>query len=119
MLLAVNRHNFKQEVLEAQELVLVNFWANWSEECKRMKRLMRQLDNVLDDGYKIVEINWDADNELAQKLQVYGTPSLLVVDSGRVVRRYSGTMDMKEFFEEIDGAAVNEIPDVIKNPNVN
>lgn len=115
MLLSVNRHNFKQEVLEAQELVLANFWTNWSEECKRMKRLMRQLDNVLDDGYKIVEINWDADSELAQKLQVYGTPSLLVFDSGKILRRYSGTMDMKEFFEEIDGASVNELPEVIRS----
>ncbi|NIR47210.1 thioredoxin family protein [candidate division KSB1 bacterium] len=100
MLLSVNRHNFREEVLESSQLVFVNFWVNWSEECKQMKMLMKKLDSELEQGCKIVEVDWEKDHKLAEKYRVFGTPSLLVFSDGELVGQYSGTLNVNEFFEE-------------------
>lgn len=100
MILLVNSHNFQKEVLDCPYLVMVNFWVNWSNECKRMRSLIKELEQQLDEHYKIVEVNWEIEKQLADKYQVYGVPSLLVFEKGKLVGRYSGTLDAKTFLKE-------------------
>lgn len=99
MLTPVDRYNFREEVLEAPHVVLVNFWVNWSEECKKMRRVMRELDQQLEHE-TIVEVNWETEKELAEQYGVIGVPTLLIFDQGDVVGRYSGTINTEEFLQE-------------------
>lgn len=100
MLQTVNRYNFEKEVLESNRPVLVNFWINGNEDCRCMRKLMRELDQQLENNYyKIVEINWGVESELAHKYGVFGTPSLLIFSKGKLINRYSGTFNVNEFLQ--------------------
>ncbi|MCG8608737.1 thioredoxin family protein [bacterium] len=101
MLVAVDRNNFEDEVLKSSHTVLVNFWVNWSEACQSMRRLMKELDLQLDDQNHIVEINWDAENELARKYNVHGVPTLLIFGQGKLIGQFSGTFSAGEFVKEM------------------
>ncbi|MFQ5638608.1 MAG: thioredoxin family protein [bacterium] len=103
MLQSVNRDNFQKEVLESSQLVFVNFWINWSEVCRAMRLLMKELDNQLNENRKLVEIDWESEKELAQKYEVYGVPSLLIFHQGQLVGRYSGMLDVEEFLDRMGG----------------
>lgn len=100
MLQSVNCNNFEKEVLESNRPVLVNFWIDGNEECHSMRKLMRELDQQLENNYKIVEINWELEAELAQKYRVFGTPSLLIFSNGKLINRYSGTLNVNEFLKD-------------------
>lgn len=100
MLLSVNRYNFQKEVLESPHLVIVNFWVSWSNECKRMRLLMKELDKQLDEDGKIVEVNWEMEKELARRYKVNGIPCFLVFNKGKLVGRYSGLLNAEEFLQK-------------------
>lgn len=100
MLQSVNRYNFEKEVLKSSRVVLVNFWLDGNDECRSMRKLMKELDLQLQDRGKIVEVNWELESELAQRYQVFGTPSLLIFSNGKLINRYSGTLNVDEFLKD-------------------
>ncbi|MFQ5709197.1 MAG: thioredoxin family protein [bacterium] len=99
MILSVNRYNFRKEVLNSKQLILVNFWTARSEECKRMRLMMRELDARKMKGCKIVEVDWEKEKELAEGYGVFGVPTLLVFDEGKLIGRYSGILRGDEFLQ--------------------
>ncbi len=99
MLLSVNQRNFQQEVLESQFLFIVNFW-DLSQECKKMRSLMQELDKELMQACKIIEINFEEEKELAERYQVYSAPSLLIFDEGELIGRHAGILNTQEFLRE-------------------
>lgn len=103
MLEAINRHNFEKEVLKSKRSVLVNFWVDGSEACQKMRKLMTELDELDNHkkSYKIVEINWHAESELASQYHVFGTPSLLIFRNGKLLSRYSGALNFEEFWQSM------------------
>ena len=84
--------DFEDQVLENSGLVLVNFWAWWSDECGRMSAVMRKVTDLLDEKDAIVQLDWDHHRGLARALEVFGVPTLLIYMKGNEVGRYSGTM---------------------------
>lgn len=96
MLQSVNYDNFRKEVLESSQVVFVNFWISRSEVCRAMRVFMKELDNQIDDNWKLVEIDWESEKELAEEYQVFGVPSLLIFHQGRLIGRYSGMLDVEE-----------------------
>lgn len=97
----VDANNFEKQVIHANDMVLVNFWAWWSYECRKMSSLMKKVDGILDEGDTIVQIDWDQQKKLAQELEVFGVPTLLIYVGGREVARYSGIMRKNELLKRI------------------
>lgn len=101
MFLTVNVNNFDERVLNAEGVVLVNVWAGWSEDCRQMSTTMRKLTNLLDEPDTIVQIDWDHQKTLANKLKVYGVPTLLIFSSGSEIGRYSGIVATGDLMTKI------------------
>lgn len=97
MLESVNRYDFEKKVLKSRRPVLVNFWVDGNEGCQKMRKLMRNLDEHSESNLRIVEINWEMERELAQRYRVFGTPCLLIFNEGKLLDRYSGTLNLEEF----------------------
>jgi len=92
MIPVVNKETFKDNVLNNHGMVLVNFWAWWNDECRNMSILMHKVVSALDEYDKIVQVDWDQQKRLAQELEVFGVPTLLIYVGGTEVARYSGSM---------------------------
>jgi thioredoxin 1 len=84
MALEVNAKDFEQEVLEAKETVLVDFWAPWCGPCRMQAPILEKFAEE-NPGIKVVKVNVDDNQELAMEYNISSIPSLLVFKNGEAV----------------------------------
>jgi thioredoxin 1 len=82
----LDEFNWKKEVLQADEPVLVDFWAAWCGPC----RMMNPTLHALARDYKVCKVNVDTNQELARVYNISSIPALLIFQGGRVAARYTG-----------------------------
>ena len=85
----IDKHNFRQEVLESEKEVLLDFWAPWCGPCRMVVPLMDQIAKERSD-IKVGKINVDEQPELASQFGVMSIPTLVVMKNGQVIRQASG-----------------------------
>ncbi len=87
------------------KLVLVDFYAPWCTYCKQMDEKTfsdPRVQQKLSSNYVLVKINGDQNPDLVQKYQVYGYPTILILDSSEnVVKNISGYQDPDTFLNLI------------------
>ncbi len=99
------RETFENDVLKHKGIVLVDFFAEWCGPCKLTSPIVEELSN--DPNYKdisFVEIDVDADNELAAQYNVLSIPTFLIFKDGQVVSQFIGARDKSGFESEIKAA---------------
>ena len=77
---------WKKEVLEAEEPVLVDFWAPWCGPCRTMDPTLESLAR----DFKVCKVNVDNNQELAAAYKASSIPLLLIFKGGKVVARHMG-----------------------------
>ena len=89
-----NNDNFENEVLGADQPVLVDFW---SEGCPPCKRLVPVIDALAEanDSAKIGKVNVSENMDLAVKFGITAVPTILVFKNGDVVERAQGYQDQE------------------------
>ena len=96
MIRVEDRNSFKERVLSTKGMLLINFWAWWSKECRTMYEIMRDMAALVDEHDAIVQIDWERQKQLVQELEIFGVPTLLLYFNGSELARYSGTMNKNE-----------------------
>ena len=89
----VNKDNFESEVLNSKETVLVDFNAEWCGPCRMLHPILEELAN---EGHKIVSINIDDEDELADKYMVSSIPCLVLFKDGKEIARSIGLKPIDE-----------------------
>ena len=75
--------NFDQEVLQAEQPVLVNFYADWCGPCKMMAPVVEEVANEA-AGVKVCKINIDENMEIAQRYGVMSIPTFIAFKNGEI-----------------------------------
>lgn len=78
------------QLINSEQLVLVDFFADWCGPCKMMPPILTEVKAECKDKVKIIKINVDANQALAAKLSVRGVPTLILFKEGKVLWRQSG-----------------------------
>lgn len=96
----LTEENFNKEVLEAEETVLVDFWAPWCGPCRMVLPIIEELADSLTD-VKIGKINVDEEMELAGRYRVMTIPTLMVFKNGQPVETSIGAKSKAEILRMI------------------
>ena len=97
--------DFEREVLQSDKLVIVDFWAEWCGPCKMIAPLLDEVARELPDKVKIVKVNVDHEQQLAQQYGIYNIPTLLFFKGGSVREQVVGTAAKKVLLEKINAHA--------------
>ena len=89
-MLSATTADFTARVLEADRLVLVDFWAPWCAPCRAMARPLEDLAEDFADVAIIVKVDVEAEPALAATYAVSALPSLALFKGGQEVARVIG-----------------------------
>jgi len=101
-IITLNEQNFKQEVLDAEQPVLVDFWAPWCAPCKMMAPILDELSAELDGKLKIGKLNTDESPSLAGNYGITGIPTLILFKNGNPEDRIVGVLPKEEIQKKIE-----------------
>ena len=93
-----SKNNFRQEVLESKQLVLLDFWTAWCGPCRMLGPILDEIAEENPD-IKIVKVNVDEEPELANEFQVISIPSLFVVKNGKIINQSSGVKPKQQILD--------------------
>ena len=81
------------EIIDSEMPVLLDFYTEWNESSTSMHPVLKDVAAAIGDKGKVIKINVDKNNELAQALRIKGLPTLMIYKSGEMVWRQSGKQD--------------------------
>ena len=102
MELKLSSENFEKEVLNSEQPVLVDFYADWCGPCKMMAPIVEGLANDLQGKVKVGKINVDEHQDLAMEYGIMSIPTLIIFKQGKEVKRLLGVRSKSELLEELE-----------------
>ncbi len=98
----VSDDNFEQEVLQASEPVLVDYWAEWCGPCKMIAPILEEVAKDYDGKLKIAKLNIDENPETPPKFGIRGIPTLMLFKGGNVEATKVGALSKSQLSAFID-----------------
>ena len=94
----INNQNI-ESILNRNQFVLIDFWAEWCGPCMMMNPMMEEFAKT-SKGICVAKINADTNKELLERFKIRGLPHLVLIKNGREIKRHAGAMtlsDLKNF----------------------
>lgn len=85
----IGKNNFHEEVINAGQTVLLDFWASWCGPCRMLSPVVEEIAAERPE-LKVGKINVDEQPELANQFQITSIPTLVVVKNGKIVHQAVG-----------------------------
>ncbi|MEA1961876.1 MAG: thioredoxin [Bacillota bacterium] len=98
----ITADNFKQEVLQADKPVLIDFWAPWCAPCKMVGPIVESLAGENDGKLVVGKVNVDENQSLAAQFGIRGIPTLTFFNEGEEVKRVIGAQSKPQLQKAID-----------------
>lgn len=99
----VTNDNFKEEVLQSDRPVLVEFFSDSCIPCKRMSPILAELDEEYNE-IKLVKLNINFSADTAKEYEVMSSPTFVFFKSGSEIKRVRGIQakdDLEDIIEEV------------------
>jgi thioredoxin 1 len=78
----VTEATFQSEVLESDEPVLVDFWAEWCGPCHLVSPILDQIAEERAGSLRLVKVNVDEEEGLARRYAIVSIPTMILFKNG-------------------------------------
>lgn len=97
--LSINESQFEAEVIKYPGKVLVDFYADWCGPCRMLSPILE--DVAAQENVKVVKINVDNNQELAEKYGVMSIPTVYYFVGGKEASKFVGARGKQEILQMI------------------
>ncbi len=94
--------NFNDEVINAEGLVVVDFWAPWCGPCQMIGPIIEDLANKYEGKVIIGKMNVDENQEIPMKFEIQGIPAIKFFKDGELVDELVGAQSKQVFIDKIE-----------------
>jgi thioredoxin 1 len=97
----VTDDSFEQDVIQADQLTVVDFWAVWCAPCIHIAPMLEEMAAEYDGQLKVAKLNVDENPNTAGAYGIMSIPTLLVFKDGKPVERIVGYMPKESLMDKI------------------
>lgn len=102
MAIEINKDNLESEILNAEGVIVADFWAPWCGPCRKLGPVLDEIESTFEGKIKVVKVNADENFEIMKEYSVSGLPTLLVFKNGEPVERMAGLIPKTSIINNIE-----------------
>ena len=109
----MNQNQFLEKAGTSKKPTVVDFWAPWCAPCRMTKPILEKLAKEYHETVDFWPINSDKHQELLQELKIYGIPTVLLIQNGKIAGRFTGAQRedaYRQMFESLSNGETIQIP---------
>lgn len=85
-----------KEIIQSEELVLVDFTAEWCGPCKMLKPVLEDVSRQMKGKVSITKVDIDRNKKTATQYRIQSVPTLILFKNGQIKWRQSGYQSAKQ-----------------------
>ena len=98
----ISDESFDEEVLQSEQPVLIDYWAEWCGPCKMIAPVLDEIATEYSDRLKVVKLNIDDNPQTPPKYSIRGIPTLMVFKNGQVEATKVGAVSKAQLTTFLD-----------------
>jgi thioredoxin 1 len=98
----ITSDNFDSEVLQSEQPVLMDFWAEWCGPCKMIAPILDQIADEYKGRLQIAKLDVEENQAIAMKYGVRSIPTLMLFKGGVVEAQHIGMLSKEQLITLLD-----------------
>ena len=94
--------NFQTEAMDTEDLVVLDFWAEWCGPCKMIGPVIEELSEEFQGKAKIGKVNVDKETQVSMKFGIRSIPTILFLKGGEIVDKQVGVTSKENLKSRIE-----------------
>lgn len=90
-----------EEIIQSNETVLVDFWAEWCGPCRMVGPIVEEIAAEYADKLAVAKLNVDENPQVSHQYEVMSIPTLIVYQNGEVKKRIVGARPKAMLVDEL------------------
>jgi len=111
----ITKDNFDTEVLNAEGITLLYFYAPWCKPCQETDEIIQTAADEVDGQIAVVKANTDNEAEIVHQQKVRTLPTLQLLKKGQILETLQGVPSKLELMGMLSNAISEHQPEAAQN----